>query len=169
MAVTSMSVTSKRVSRSLTNKWLGSYEIAEVKNKGNYRLRNPSTNNILAKMVNASRLKRYHQPSDEPEPPCKRSKNAETTTKSKKVPPCSWCVSCNGKVYIVISTYTVMVGSGVRFERRRQVGHWEWKFFEWPSHACCAEAPTKAIPWSWWLAVNFAVSEWWFWDCVQWR
>ena len=100
MAVTSMSVTSKRVSRSLTNKWLGSYEIAEVKNKGNYRLRNPSTNNILAKMVNASRLKRYHQPSDEPEPPCKRSKNAETTTKSKKVPPCSWCVSCNGKVYI---------------------------------------------------------------------
>lgn len=107
----------------MTNKWLGPYEIAEVKNKGNYRLRNPSTNNILAKMVNASRLKRYHQPSDEPEPPCKRSKNAETTTKSKKVPPCSWCVSCNGKVYIVISTYTVMVGSGVRFERRRQVGH----------------------------------------------
>ena len=108
----------------MTNKWLGPYEIAEVKDKGNYRLRNPSTKNILAKMVNASRLKRYHQPSDEPEPPCKRSKNAETTTKSKKVQPCSWCVwSCNGKVYVFFSTYTVMVGSGVRFERRRQVGH----------------------------------------------
>ena len=53
----------------MTNKWLGPYEIAEVKDKGNYRLRNPSTKNILAKMVNASRLKRYHQPSDEPEPP----------------------------------------------------------------------------------------------------
>ena len=41
----------------MTNKWLGPYETFEVKDKGNYRLRNPSTKNILAKMVNASRLK----------------------------------------------------------------------------------------------------------------
>ena len=48
----------------MMNKWFRPYEIAEAKEKVNYQLQNLSTNAILAKIINASCFKWYHQPPD---------------------------------------------------------------------------------------------------------
>lgn len=67
----------------MVHKWLGPYKIVEAKDKGNYRLRNLSTNTLLASMVNVARLKKYQQPLEESESPTKRQKTSSSQTKKK--------------------------------------------------------------------------------------
>ena len=86
----------------MMNKWLGPYQIAKAKEKGNYQLLNPSTNVILAKTINASRLKKYHQPPDEPEPPSKRRKKADTPLKREKKRNKQVQVSCGLCLYMYL-------------------------------------------------------------------
>ena len=116
----------------------------------------------------------YHQPPDQPEPPSKRPKKADAPHKGEKKPlevqPCDLQhFVLHLMFHFSVLHYSVMVGPGVGSERTRQSDHWEWGVLEWPSHACCTEALAKAVPRTRWFTINIAESDWWFWDCVQWR